>query len=310
MARKLRLQFEGAIYHVINRGNYRRDVFESAGAAMAFEQCLFEACEQAGWRLYAYAIMRNHFHLAVETPRANLVEGMHWLQSTFATRFNRFRNERGHLFQSRYKAILVEPGPHLARVVNYIHLNPQRAGIVPVDLLAQFRWSSFRRFLRGDRPLFLECATWLRELGFDDSPAGWRGYGDHLRWLAADTEEQRRQAFEHLSKGWAIGDEGWRASLAQDLARKLQPRSLHEPDTSELRQARWNAMLDRLLAKAGRTRAEMAEAAKSESWKVALALQLKRTTMAPNAWIAQTMAMGTPGSLSVYLSAARKELRN
>jgi len=310
VARKLRLQFPGAIYHVINRGNYRRDVFESAGAAMAFEECLFEACEQAGWRLSAYVIMRNHFHLAVETPRANLVEGMHWLQSTFATRFNRFRNERGHLFQSRYKAILVEPGPHLARVVDYIHLNPQRAGIVTLDLLPQFRWSSYRRFLRADRPLFLECAAWLRELGFEDSAAGWKGYSDHLQWLAADTDEQRKQAFEQLSKGWAIGDEGWRATLAQDFAHKLSPRALREPDVAELRTCRWNSMVDRLLTEAQRTRADLALATKSEPWKIKLALKVKRATGAPNAWIAQTLQMGTPGSVSVYFSKARKKLRN
>lgn len=310
MARRPRLQFKGAIYHVINRGNYRRDVFESAGAAMAFEQCLFETCEQAGWRLFAYAIMRNHFHLAVETPRANLVEGMHWLQSTFAVRFNRFRNERGHLFQSRYKAILVEPGPHLTRVVNYIHLNPQRAGIVSLELLAQFRWSSYRRFLRGDRPSFLECAPWLRELGFTESAAGWKGYLEHLQWLAADNEEQRRQAFDRMSEGWAIGDEAWRASMADRFAGDLAPGTLQGAETDELRAARWNAALDQLLAKARRTRPELATAAKGEPWKVALAFKLKQETMAPNDWIARNLAMGTPGSLSVYLSSERKKLRN
>lgn len=277
---------------------------------MAFEQCLFETCEQAGWRLFAYAIMRNHFHLAVETPRANLVEGMHWLQSTFAVRFNRFRNERGHLFQSRYKAILVEPGPHLTRVVNYIHLNPQRAGIVSLELLAQFRWSSYRRFLRGDRPSFLECAPWLRGLGFTDSAAGWKGYLDHLQWLAADTEEQRRQAFDRMSKGWAIGDESWRASMADRFAGDLAPGTLQGAETDELRAARWNAALDQHLAKARRTRPELATAAKGEPWKVALALKLKQETMAPNDWIARNLAMGTPGSLSVYLSSERKKLRN
>jgi putative transposase len=73
MARKLRIQYEGALYHVINRGNYRRDVFESAGAAQAFEDTLKEACEENGWKLHAYVVMRNHYHLALETPRANLV---------------------------------------------------------------------------------------------------------------------------------------------------------------------------------------------------------------------------------------------
>ena len=134
MARKLRIQFEGACYHIINRGNYRADVFANQGAAKAFETCLWEACEKTGWRLHAYVIMQNHYHLAVETPQPNLVEGMHWLQSTFATRFNRFRSENGHVFQGRYKAILVEPGPTLAYVANYIHLNPHRAGLLPVAI--------------------------------------------------------------------------------------------------------------------------------------------------------------------------------
>ncbi len=104
MARRPRIQFAGALYHIINRGNYRRDIFETEGAAQAFEKCLFEACEKSGWRLHAYVIMRNHFHLAVETPQGNLVKGMHWLQGTFATRFNRFRSEQGYLFQRRAKS--------------------------------------------------------------------------------------------------------------------------------------------------------------------------------------------------------------
>ena len=99
------------MYHVINRGNYRRDVFETTGTAKAFEVTLDEACEQHGWKLHAYVILRNHFHLALTTPEPNLVEGMHWLQSTFASRFNRLRGERGHLFQGRYQALLIEDQP-------------------------------------------------------------------------------------------------------------------------------------------------------------------------------------------------------
>jgi putative transposase len=93
MARKLRLEYPGACYHVINRGNYRRDVFAPAGAAEAFERCLFEVCGQYGWRLHAFVVMRNHFHLAVETPEADLSAGMKWLQGTWAARFNRYHGE-------------------------------------------------------------------------------------------------------------------------------------------------------------------------------------------------------------------------
>ena len=78
--------------------------------------------------------MRNHFHIALETPEGNLVEGMQRLQATYANRFNKLRGERGHLFQGRYKALIVEPGPHLLTLVNYIHLNPLRASIVKFDL--------------------------------------------------------------------------------------------------------------------------------------------------------------------------------
>src|SRR5690242_1381803 len=108
MPRKLRLEFPGALYHVINRGNYRAHVFGTEGARRAFECCLFEACQKSKWVLHAYVIMGNHFHLALETPEGNLAAGMQWLQSTYATRFNRLRDERGHLFQGRYKALVVE----------------------------------------------------------------------------------------------------------------------------------------------------------------------------------------------------------
>ena len=115
MARRLRIQFPGAIYHVINRGNYRRDLFLSVGEAQAFLETLREARDLMGWHVHAYVLMRNHYHLAVETPEPNLVEGMHWLQSTWATRFNRFRQERGHLFQGRYQSLLIEDASALAR---------------------------------------------------------------------------------------------------------------------------------------------------------------------------------------------------
>jgi putative transposase len=86
MSRKLRLEYPEACYHVINRGNYRRNLFTGEGSAEAFERTLFEACARFGWRLHAFIIMSNHFHLAVETPEPNLSDGMKWLQGTWAMR--------------------------------------------------------------------------------------------------------------------------------------------------------------------------------------------------------------------------------
>ena len=95
MARRLRLQFPGAIYHLINRGNYRRDLFATVGAAKAFECALGEASTRFDWVVHAFCLLRNHYHVALTTPVPNLSDGMHWLQTTFALRFNRFRSERG-----------------------------------------------------------------------------------------------------------------------------------------------------------------------------------------------------------------------
>ena len=115
MARPLRIEYPGACYHVINRGNYRRNLFADKGASEAFERTLGEAAVRYGWRVHAYVIMRNHFHLAVELTEPNLSEGMKWLQGTWIRRYNSFRRLIGRPFQGRYKALLVEPGPALGQ---------------------------------------------------------------------------------------------------------------------------------------------------------------------------------------------------
>lgn len=119
MPRELRLLLANALYHVLNRGNDRRDVFENSGSKGAFLAALDKAC----WRVHAYVVARDHFHLALETPDPNLITGMHWLLGTFANRRNRFRDERGNLFQGRYQPQLVEDQTALGRVVDYLPLN-------------------------------------------------------------------------------------------------------------------------------------------------------------------------------------------
>jgi REP element-mobilizing transposase RayT len=91
------VEFEGALYHVISRGNYRAPIFAGAWTKRAFVARLYEACQRSSWRLHAYVVMSNHYHLALETPFGNLCEGMHWLQTSFSTSFNRFRGENDDL---------------------------------------------------------------------------------------------------------------------------------------------------------------------------------------------------------------------
>jgi len=297
MARKLRIQYEGALYHVINRGNYRRNLFATAGAAHSFEECLWEAARMYDWRIHSHAVMRNHFHLALETPKANLVEGMHWLLGTFSTRFNRFRKEQGHLFQGRYKAILVEDSSALARVVDYIHLNPVRAGVVPVEQVAAFRWSSLRRFMRGPRPEVLVSEDFLRRAGLDDSPEGWRAYLEHLQILGRDPAEQERLGFAEMSKGWAIGTSGWRKALAKTYSHLALNPALEQGELGELKEARWSEALERVLREAGMSFGELA-AEPRDSRRIELASRMREEGV-PYAWIAKNLSLGSVNALRV-----------
>jgi hypothetical protein len=244
--------------------------------------------------------------LAVETPEANLVEGMHWLQSTFATRFNRFRQERGHLFQGRYQALEIEPGAALGRVVSYIHLNPVRAGIVAAESVGEFNWSSLKRLMAREAPPCLSAEAWLGAMGFSDDEGGWREYVSYLAGLAADKEAQKEQGFEAMKNGWAIGTEGWRKALAKEYAQLTISRGVPQNELADLKRAQWEQTLAELIRKAGRTLADAASARKGTQWKVELAAEMRRKTSASNTWIAETLNMGSGNAVSEYLSRLKK----
>jgi putative transposase len=294
VARKLRIQYPGALYHVINRGNYRRDVFEAPQTALAFERALGEACEQHRWRIHAYAIMRNHFHLALETPEPTLVDGMHWLQSTFATRFNRLRRSRGHLFQGRYQAPLVEDASALLGVVNYIHLNPVRAHLVAPSEVSAFCFGSLNRFMGDARPSWLVADTFLQELKLPDNRIGWKAYAAYLEALATDPAEQERQRFSTLCRGWAIGTLGWRRALARQFSHLALAVGFEKTELCDIREQRWRDELELGLRAAGKTVADIAQAGPAERWKIEIAALLRRRVGAPYRWISMSLKMGTP----------------
>jgi REP element-mobilizing transposase RayT len=304
MARFPRIQYEGALYHVINRGNYRAAVFQHPATAAAFERSVFEAVQLFGWQLLAFVIMRNHFHLVLETPRPNLVEGMHWLETTFSVRFNRFRKEHGHVFQGRYTALLIEPGPWLLKVVNYVHLNPVRARLLPVEQLATYPRCSYRLFPQNPRPEGL-AAGWLRELGLADDEQGWKAYRQFLEWQAAGAGSGK-EADAELTKGWAIGSPEWRQLTRHRHRAVLGRHRLKGPQLLELKMAEWSDALQSLLAASGRSTVEAARERKGAAWKIQIAWQLRHTSTATNAWIARELHMGTRSSVSVYLAQFRK----
>jgi len=305
MARMLRVQYEGALYHVVNRGNYRRDVFESPGAAQAFVRVLEEATLAYGWKCQAYAVMRNHFHLVLETPQPNLAAGMHWLQGTMAMRFNRYRSERGHIFQGRYHAGVIEDYRILGHIVDYVHLNPVRAGIVPANQAALFRWSSLGRFVRGSRFSGLTAGDWLKCHQLEDTARGWAQYQEHLIELAGNLEQQKQLGWNGFSSGWALGSTSWRQGLAKRYAHRALDPGLESSSIGDLREARWTEQLQLALIAQNRKPDELVSAKKGEPWKVAVALHLRSQFGASSQWLSKQLHMGTPDSVRSLLSRAR-----
>jgi REP element-mobilizing transposase RayT len=302
MARKLRLEEVGGLYHVINRGNYRQPVFASNGAIDAFNRTLGETVRQFGWRLHAYVIMSNHYHLALETPQPNLSDGMHRLQSAFAIRFNRFRGESGHLFQGRYQALRIENSAVLSRVIDYIHLNPVRAKMIEPTQLISFRPSSLPHFASADRPPGLTCDLMLAHRGLTDTPETWADYIQELTRLALDEAEQKRLGFDTFGKGWAIGTEGWKRALAKEL-RQTPLVGLAQMEAKFLREDRWQIVLDRALIKARKSAHDLTPLTpreKGHDWRLTIAAQL-RSHGAPYAWIASKLGFPQPNSLKIKL---------
>ncbi len=142
MARQLRLQFPGAVYHLTSRGNAGQAIYLDDADRARFLDLLGREVEQQRWRCHAYCLMDNHYHLLVETPEANLSRGMRRLNMAYAQGFNRRHERAGHLFQGRYKAIVVERDSHLLELCRYLVLNPVRAGLV--DSPRAWPWSSYR----------------------------------------------------------------------------------------------------------------------------------------------------------------------
>lgn len=308
MARKLRLEYPGACYHVINRGNYRADIFRTDGARHAFERCLFAACAKSRWVLHAYVLMSNHYHLALETPEANLVTGMQWLQSTFANRFNQLRGERGHLFQGRYKALVVEAGDPLAQVCHYIHLNPVRAGLVAVERLREYRHASYSHLWRPKtRPACYQPQFTLQATGsLADTPAGRRSYADYLAWQAEEGPAGKSKAYVNLSKGWALGTAGFKAALRADHALAEDPRAWTKEGAAELRPAHWETLLRSALQAMNKTPEDARLDPKSSPWKLAVAAWMKARSQVGNRWLSEHLSLGVPAALSRNLTNFRR----
>jgi REP-associated tyrosine transposase len=295
MARKLRVQYEGAIYHVMSRGNRRGDVFLDQSDRELFLKTLGEACAKTDWQIHAWCLMRNHFHLVIETPRANLVEGMKWLLGVYTSRFNRRHKLFGHLFSGRYKALFVDGSGsgYLKTVCDYVHLNPARAKLIAAKgKLADFRWSSYGEYLkaRGPRAAWLRVDRLLGEHGIaTDSEAGRDEFEKRmeLRRRSEDGVE-----FAQVLRGWCLGSDAFRQELLAQMTEKRGAEHFGQ-EVRESAQDKANRLLAEELRKLKWKESALGEHRKGDPRKVTIALRLRRETTMTLAWIADRLKMGT-----------------
>jgi REP element-mobilizing transposase RayT len=309
MPRKLRVEYPGAIYHVMSRANGRKPVFVTDADRLDFLKALAGACEKTGWQVHAFCLLRDHFHLVVETPNANLVDGMRWFLSAYTIRFNTRNKRGGPVFSGRYKSLFVDgSGPgYLRTMCDYVHLNPVRARLLkPNQRLREYPWSSFGPCLAAaaKRPQWLRVDRLLAGHGIQrDDAAGRRLFEQRM-------EEQRAGGgdsveFKSVRRGWCLGSAKFKAGLLRQMAGKRRPRPSQalvvESATAkaeriigvELRRLRWKE-------------GTLAKRAKGDAAKLAIAARLRRETTLTLPWIAERLHLGSWKSLNATLHRWRK----
>ena len=224
MARKPRVHVPGGFYHTTLRGNSRQDVFDCDSDRHLWESLISHSIERCGHRLHAYCWMTNHVHLAIQAGAEPLAGFMSLLASNYARKTNLRKRRSGHLFERRYRAILVQEDSYLLPLIRYIHLNPIRAGMV--DMPAGYRWSSHHAYMGGPRPHWLTTGTALSLFASDEARARRR----YARFMGQtpDPDMVRRLQSGSKTDDRVLGTDQWLTQVLGDVADPLEQRSLDE----------------------------------------------------------------------------------
>ena len=220
MARQWRIEFPGALYHVISRGNGRQDIFNTDKDRHLFLALLEELSKRFNVEVYAYVLMDNHYHLLLKTVDANLSRAMQWFGTSFTRKFNLNNRQSGHLFQGRFKSIIVGNDAYLLRLSCYIHCNPLRAGIV--ERLSDYPWSSYRFYAYKKKP-----PNWLRTRPILDQLSG-KDRNRAYRNKVQKYSDEKGRIWEDVKHGLIYG--------SQDFVSDLKSRFLLDKKDAELPQ--------------------------------------------------------------------------
>lgn len=313
MARQVRIQFPGAIYHVMCRGNRQEAVFKDDRDCETFLDTLGEASTRCGWLIHAFVLMGNHYHLLLETPEPNLVDGMRWLQGTYTQRFNARHKVWGHLFQGRYKALLVDgEGDYFQTVASYIHLNPARAHCfdLATGKLTDYKWSSYLGYLRPiKRPGFLCVDRVLGNYGrIDDS----RGRGDYrermkkrvLEIARGDKPKEADEQWRKIRRGWAFGSEAFVDEMKERIEGAVRGRrrdSFMGEQIAHHDEQEAERLFKLGLKAVGLSEQELAGLKKSDDRKKVVAWLIRKNTSVHNEWITNQLIMGRTSNLSYHV---------
>lgn len=221
MGRALRIEYPGAHYHVTSRGNERKEVFRSQKDREQFLSYLESAVNRYGAVIHAYCLMTNHYHLLIETPDGNLAKIMQHINGAYTNYFNMKRKRSGHLFQGRYKAIVIEADEYAAQLSRYIHLNPVRVGMVsrPED----YRWSSYPDYIgMRKQPQWLTTTFILGYFG-----TGGEGYGAYRKFVEELLGREYESPLGEVVASTILGGESFVCELAEHhVGGKRQDRDL------------------------------------------------------------------------------------
>lgn len=316
MARQPRVEYAGAAYHVMNRGDRGGRVFLDNLDYELFIAGMGEVCRRTGWQVHAFALLPNHFHWLVETPEANLVAGMKWFLGAYSQGFNGRHGRRGHVFQGRYKAspIQTDSGNYFEIVSAYIHLNPARAGLVsgePPDL-KMYPWSSYPQYLAGkQRKLaWVDVKRVLGNMGLEDDTAGLRSYAEYMdgRLRELTTRSGKRlckDEWRPIRYGWCLGDEQFKAEMIEKVGSRMAGKK-RESYGGRARQEHDERAAERLVGKGlkalGMKEAEFLGERKGSLAKCALAWYVHANAMVSHEWISNRLQMGSPLGMSLYLA--------
>lgn len=299
MARRRRFISNQGAYHAYNRAESGAPIFESDEAKQVFLEIILSAAMRFSWQVHAYAIMTNHFHLMVTTPLGNLSQGMHALQSAFANKHKVFRGSIGHVFQSRFGSNHYPIGPLAGRKLDYVHLNPVRAGIVTLAELKDYRWTSYRALWRPHQRGFLTIGFAVSAMhGLRDDSVGWEAYAERLVFTLAT--EHRPATDEEL---FGLVRKEKAGGLPSALPVKQVVGKGRELLLAEERQ-RWEEALVAELLVAGKHESQLDEMPHNLPWKMTLAKTLKGKHGATSTWIAQSMHFSSAAYLRKLLASS------